>query len=283
MISQHRIHASGGVTLAAEEAGDPAHTSVVFLHGGGQTRHAWRKASTQLTAAGYHTLAYDARGHGDSDWAPDKSYTLDDFVADLHAVLDTLSGRPVLVGASLGGVTSLAAVGEGGGDRTSALVLVDVVPRAEPAGVQHIRDFMTGNPEGFAGLHEAADAVARYNPHRPRPRDPSGLMKNLRRGADGRLYWHWDPAFVSGDMRMEPMAMADRLEAAARQVRIPTLLVRGADSDVVSAEGAERFRALIPGAETVDVPGAGHMVAGDRNNVFNDAILDFLARRRPAG
>ncbi|MFC5697460.1 alpha/beta fold hydrolase [Pseudomonas sp. GCM10022186] len=267
---------SRGVSLAADVAGGAGQDSVILLHGGGQTRHSWGKAAADLAGAGYHVISLDLRGHGDSDWAPDADYTLEAFVGDLHAVIATLDSPPVIIGASLGGATALVTVGEAEAGLVRALVLVDVVPRMSSVGVEQIRNFMQGNMDGFASVEEAAEAVARYLPNRPRPSSSEGLLKNLREGRDGRLYWHWDPAFQVGERRIDSSMMTRRMEAAARQVQVPTLLVRGKQSDVVSHEGASQLLELIPHARCVDVEGAGHMVAGDRNDIFNSAILAFL-------
>jgi non-heme chloroperoxidase len=275
----------GKVQLAVDVGGDPAAQGVILLHGGGQTRHSWGKAARDLLAAGYHVLSVDLRGHGESQWAPDGDYSLDAFAGDLRAIAGTLQRPPALVGASLGGATSLVVAGEsadsgkaGNESFASALVLVDVVPRMEKQGMQRIRDFMTGNPDGFASLDEVAEAVSAYNPTRPRPASNDGLMKNLRRGDNGRLYWHWDPAFQARRADRGSGSMFDRMDAAARRVRIPTLLVRGKASEVVSAAGAAHLHGLIPHADTVDVEGAGHMVAGDKNDAFNSAVIGFLDR-----
>jgi non-heme chloroperoxidase len=268
----------GGLRLAADADGDPAGPPVILMHGGGQTRHSWGKAARELAAAGYHVLSLDLRGHGDSGWSPTGDYSMDAFVGDLRAVAATLHAAPALVGASLGGATSLIAVGEGPASFASALVLVDVVPRMEKQGVARIRNFMGANPDGFASLEEAADAVAAYMPGRPRPASNEGLMKNLRRGPDDRLYWHWDPAFQADRRDRGSAALFERMDAAAQHIRIPTLLVRGKASEVVSEAGARHLHALIPHAQAVDVEGAGHMVAGDKNDAFNSAVLGFLDR-----
>jgi pimeloyl-ACP methyl ester carboxylesterase len=160
-------------------------------------------------------------------------------------------------------------------------VLVDVVPRIDPDGGKKIGDFMRARPDGFATLEEAADAVSAYNPHRPRPKDVSGLMKNLRVRDDGRLHWHWDPRFVQNEKRVEPPQFAEILLDAADRVRIPSLLVRGMQSDIVSEAGVEEFRRHLPALEVYDVIGAGHMVAGDRNDAFNDGVIGFLQRHLP--
>ena len=122
----------------------------------------------------------DLRGHGDSGWCAGRDYSLDAFRDDLRSVLTTEPRPAALVGASLGGVAALAVAGEGPRESVSALVLVDITHSLPADGASRIQHFMGANPDGFASVDEAADAVAAYLPHRPRPKDPSGLMKNLR-------------------------------------------------------------------------------------------------------
>lgn len=273
-MRQIQYDVGNGIHLAADIGGDSSSPTVLLLHGGGQTRHSWKNAAERLVTAGYQAVSLDLRGHGESAWSTDQDYRLDVFVEDLRAVLDTLEQPATLVGASLGGLTSLLAIGEAG-LAASGLVLVDVVPRIEAKGAAQIRSFMQSAPEGFANLEEAADAVAAYLPHRPRPTDLSGLQRNLRMNEHGRWRWHYDPAISTPDNR--PSAQrAERLESAAANVRVPTLLIRGSASQVVSEEGARQLLTLIPHAQFVCVSGADHMVAGDANDAFNDALLEFL-------
>jgi len=270
---------TGGVKIAGDVWGDPKGPLVVLQHGGGQTRHAWKGAGEHLGKAGYHAVAFDARGHGDSDWAPDGLYSQDAMVEDLKCVIAALGNRrPVLVGASMGGGTSLTAVGEDHVDAT-ALVLVDIGPRIEPEGVGKIAAFMNQKPEGFDSLQEVADAIANYQPQRSRPRNLDGLAKNVRLGADGKYHWHWDPQFRAG--RFDLAKRQARLEACARALTLPTLLVRGGLSDVLTEEGAQEFLKLTPHAEYVSVANAAHMVAGDRNDVFGTSVIAFLQRAVP--
>jgi pimeloyl-ACP methyl ester carboxylesterase len=280
-----RIQVAPDISLAADSYGDPADPPVVLLHGGGQTRHSWANSARLLGDAGWYALTVDLRGHGDSDWSPDGDYQFQRFADDVRAIAISLPAKPALVGASLGGMASLLAVGESDDEIASALVLVDIAPRVELAGVARIRSFMRQGLDGFPDLESAADAIASYNPHRPRPKDLSGLTKNLRLKEDGRWYWHWDPRFMALQEPDEPgldglpsarMVQAERLEEAARHLKLPTLLVRGGSSDLLSEEGAAAMRALVPHAKQVDVAGAGHMVAGDRNDRFNAAVVDFL-------
>jgi pimeloyl-ACP methyl ester carboxylesterase len=265
--------------LRGDSYGDPSHAPVVLLHGGGQTRHAWEGTARELALAGWNAVTIDLRGHGESDWSEGGDYRHDDFAADTTAISRSFETPPVLVGASLGGISSLLALGESADKPVaSALVLVDIATKMELTGAARIIEFMKAKPDGFESLEEVADAVARYNPHRPRPRDLSGLNKNLRRGDDGRYRWHWDPQFLEGPKNPTDGGNFDpeTLVSAARSLTLPTLLVRGKMSDLLSEEGAQEFLALVPHAKFVDVSGAGHMVAGDRNDVFAAAVVSFL-------
>jgi pimeloyl-ACP methyl ester carboxylesterase len=272
------IPATDGVHVAADIYGDSG-PLVILQHGGGQTRHAWKSAGQMLADAGYQAVSLDARGHGDSEWAPNGDYSNDVLVDDLVAVTEHFGQKPILVGASMGGGTSLTAVGEGRVDAT-ALVLVDTAPRIEISGVRKIRDFMGQAPDGFSSLDEVAEAIANYQPHRKRPRTLDGLAKNVRLWPDGRYRWHWDPEFMQ-----RKRSIADRIprqEEAARNVRCPSLLVRGGLSDVLSEEGANAYIELVPHSEYANVGDAAHMVAGDRNDIFVTAVLTFLSNVAPA-
>lgn len=281
----------GGISLVADVCGDANEPAVVLLHGGGQTRHSWREAAQALALAGRYVVSLDLRGHGESDWAPDGDYSLGAFSLDLREVLRQLpragvtsepDALPALVGASLGGLTSLVAVGEANEPIARALVLVDVTPQMDPDGIDRIKAFLQSAPQGFPDLEAAADAVSQYLPHRPRPRDTSGLSRNLRL-RDGRYFWHWDPAFLDAEKRLSPQHQLERLQAATLRVKIPTLQVRGTLSEVVNEEAVKRFHSLMPHAEVLEVAGAGHMVPGDQNDAFNSAVISFLERvaRRP--
>ena len=273
--TQIQLRGRDGIRLAADEAGPADARPVVLLHGGGQTRHSWGSTLEDLAERGWHAVSVDHRGHGDSEWAADGDYTLDAFAEDVAAIARSFDQPPALVGASLGGVAALAA------SIASALVLVDVAPTIEAAGTARIRQFMMSHFEhGFGSLDEVADAISAYNPHRPRPSDLSGLRKNLRQREDGRWAWHWDPRFITppggSPDETRGIVQPDRLKAAARALTVPTLLVRGKVSDLLSEEGARELLELVPHADFADVGGAGHMVAGDRNDLFNAAVIDFL-------
>jgi len=269
------------LTLVADEWNRGAESAasrptVLMLHGGGQNRFSWKKTGQVLAEQGLHVVALDSRGHGDSDRAPKANYSIDALCADTLEVLDQI-GRPVaLIGASMGGMTGMLVADAAGPQRVTQLVLVDVVPRYEKSGSARIRDFMFSHVHGFESLEDAADAVAEYLPHRTKPRSPDGLKKNLRL-RDGRWYWHWDPAFLSAPDD-DPFIRVERLEQAVMNVTIPILLIRGKLSDVVSTEGVKDFLDMVPGAEFVELSHAGHTAAGDDNDAFSEAVVQFVSR-----
>ncbi len=277
----------GGLCLAADVA-RPAHDgatrgAVIFAHGGGQTRHSWASAARRLAERGWATVSLDLRGHGDSGWDPDGDYATERYAEDLIDVAAVLPGRPALIGASLGGVAGMTVEAVLAPGTFSSLTLVDIVPRADPEGVAKIMGFMGARlEEGFHSLEEAADSIAAYLPHRPRPKDLSGLRKNLRLGADGRYRWHWDPRFVSGVRRERPANHGEDLAARCRDITVPVHLIRGRMSELVSLEAAQAFVANLRDGVLTDVAGAGHMVAGDRNDVFFEAVSAFLESPRIA-
>lgn len=282
MMQQQFFKGADGVRLAADVGGEERAPPVVLTHGAGQTRYSWKSTAQSLIEAGYHVVSLDMRGHGESGWAPDGVYSMEGFIGDLRAVLDVLPAPPAIIGASMGGLTALSAIGSRQAV-ARALVLVDITPKMNPEGALKIRTFMRAAPEGFASVEEAADSVAAYMPQRARPRNIDGLRRNLREDENGRLHWHWDPAFMApSDPQNLHQDIERQFSEAARQIDIPTLLVRGSRSEVVDDASVAHFRNLIPHAEFVDVKGAGHMVAGDSNATFNTAIVDFLARNFPA-
>lgn len=270
-----------GNSIAGDSWGTPGSPVVMLLHGGGQTRHAWKGTGQILGKEGYHAVAIDARGHGDSDWSPDGLYSQDVMTLDLLSVLKQLNcTTPVLVGASMGGITSLLLSGESQKSdilqdfSPKGLVLVDIAPKTEPAGVTRIGKFMTHKPEGFDTLEEVAEWISAYQPHRKKSSDLKGLAKNLRINSEGKYCWHWDPRFMT--MRKDIHNREERLNGCSKALSIPTLLVRGGLSDILSEEGANHFLQLCTHAQYVNITDAAHMIAGDRNDIFGKSVLEFL-------
>jgi pimeloyl-ACP methyl ester carboxylesterase len=273
-----------GVRLSIEQFGDASAPPLVFAHGFGQTRHAWEDSAIALAESGWHCVTVDARGHGGSGRLDDGRYDFTQFIDDLVAVARASAQHgdvaPVLVGASMGGLVGLCAQALHP-DLFRALVLVDITPRWESAGVARILAFMRAHPQGFATFDEAADAIASYLPHRAeRYRGDKNRSAQLRKllvaGEDGRLRWHWDPRLldlVEGESDRWQGPLFD----AARAITVPTLLVSGGRSDVVSDNTINEFLELVPHARHARIDDATHMVAGDANTAFARAVGEFIA------
>jgi pimeloyl-ACP methyl ester carboxylesterase len=219
----------------------------------------------------------DMRGHGDSAWAPSPpAYNMDHLIRDSRAIVSAIGERPVALGASVGGMSALLSEGEMPG-QYRAMVLVDIAPRLEKEGVDKISAFMRTGVEGFPDLGAAGEAIARYSTHRRRASNLDGLKKNLRLRDDGRWYWHWDPQFIAAEAREPDRGISEeRARRACGHVRVPILLVRGGQSDIVSEGGARELLELVPTARTLDIAHAGHMVVGDDNDVFAGEVESFL-------
>ena len=290
-----------GRWLVGDMFGSGANPPVIMLHGGGQTRHSWGQFGPALARAGFCAIALDQKGHGDSAWDLDKEddrrYTPFSYSLELDHFLQASKlgdRRPILVGASLGGLASLGSAFSQRGE-IGALVLVDIVMKMAPKGVHRVLGFMKESAaQGFASPEDAMLSVAKYNPDRAsgsKQKDSSseGLMKNLRHSpVTGRYYWHWDPEFV--DLALpkhesapveEGLVVAEMVyDECAKHIRgYPVLLVRGKQTDIVSMEGVLSLQEKIPHAKFVDIDDAGHMIAGDKNDVFSTAVLVFATSK----
>lgn len=273
------------ITIAADVYGNPKNKPILLLHGGGQTRHSWKKTGRRLAQNGWYVIATDARGHGDSSWSKEKKYSFDFLTDDVISIVQSLDQKPVLIGASMGGLTSIMAL-DRHPDLAEALILVDVSPKLEKKGVDRIFEFMSAQPDGYESLEAVQAAIIAYLPQRKNA--PSGkgniagLQKNLRKLPNGNWGWHWDPSMLEVWMNLsnhrDPSEMSDFLNSVLYNLKIPALLVRGGMSDVVSEEIVKELLASAPNLAYVDVKNAGHMVAGDSNDIFTDALLDFLNR-----
>jgi pimeloyl-ACP methyl ester carboxylesterase len=279
-IETNTFPSHDGLPLAVEVRGQGAPT-VLFAHGFGQTRGAWNATAEGLAARGCRCVSFDSRGHGESGRVVGGDYHIEQFAGDLRALALAQREPPILVGASMGGLLGLVLAGETQPAPFRALVLVDITPRWEAAGIERILAFMQAHPDGFADYAEAAEQIAAYLPHRERKREDQ-LRPLLREGPDGRLRWHWDPALLGGVVR-ESERYQPRLLAAAARVEVPVLLLSGERSDVVSRDTVAEFLKLVPHARHVEVPGATHMLAGDANDTFTRQIGAFIDDVFPGG
>ncbi len=263
------------LSLAVQTRNPSGDRDLLFAHGFGQTRGAWNGASTTLAEAGCRCVTFDARGHGESDWLADGDYHMDQFGDDMLRLAKAQPQPPILVGASMGGLLGMVVAGEIRPNPFRALVLVDITPRWETAGVERILSFMQAHPNGFADYAEAAEQIAAYLPHRRERKSEEQLRPLLRQGDDGRLRWHWDPALLAGVVH-ESERYQPRLQAAAAHIDIPVLLLSGARSDVVSRATVDEFLKLVPHAQHVELADATHMVAGDANDAFTREVIRFV-------
>lgn len=279
-----RFTTTDSVEIVASTYGETAGQAILLLHGAGQTRHSWESTALTLADCGYYAITVDTRGHGGSSWSASGDYSIETLISDLLLIIVALekngAALPVVIGASLGGITALLAQGESTKALFKALVLVDITPRIDPQGVARILSFMTEFSEGFETLEHASAAVAAYQPHRKQARvkGNSGLLKNLRLAADGRYYWHWDPRLMAHVSHFG-QEIVDRQNQAAGELKLPVLLVHGKLSEIVSRETADEFLRLVPQAHYIDVADAAHMVASDDNDVFAGAVLKFLTEQ----
>ena len=277
-----KFKVSSGLNIAASSWGLESDPLVVLLHGGGQTRHAWGETGEKLSKSGFHVLALDLRGHGDSDWHPDGEYCVDNYKKDIVSILRELKKPAAFLGASLGGMTSLSIAGDQElKELCWALVMVDIGLYPNLEGSQEIVDFMHSGSDGFESVEAAAKSVSNYLPHRKRPRDTRGLEKNLRLKDDGRYYCHWDPRFLDSRPKDMPEDYKERQKDFAEGVEIPTLLVKGAMSNILSETEVNDFLEAISHSEFVEIKDAAHMVAGDRNDIFAAAAIEFLVNHSP--
>ena len=267
----------GGLKIAADVWGSDNKKLVILLHGGGQTRHAWGETGKKLAEAGYHSVALDLRGHGDSEWHSDADYTIKAYKEDLVSIIKEINKPASLIGASLGGMASLLLAGdEVNSNLCTSLIMVDIGIYPDPAGSDRIVSFMLSGEAGFESLEDVAKSISDYLPHRQKPKDLQGLKKNLRLKEDGKYYWHWDPRFIRRRPGSKDKGNFDLQLKAAEKVVVPTLLIRGALSDVVTMEDVEYFLSVIGHAKFVEIEKAAHMIAGDRNDVFAEEAIKFL-------
>ena len=247
---------------------------ILFLHGGALTAHTWDLCCLALRDE-FHCMALDQRGHGDSDWAPDANYSIAAQRDDVKGVADGLGlDGFVLVGMSMGAINALAYATHYP-ETLSALVLIDAGPNVRRPGSSRIRDFVNGGAEP-ATLEAIIERALAFNPRR----DPlilrRSLMHNLRQQPDGNWTWKYDRQRfqrMGGEQHVaERRGLADGLT----KITCPTLVVRGAESDVFHDEDAERLATGLPDGRWVKIPKAGHTVQGDNPKDLVATLREFL-------
>ncbi|MBU3004634.1 alpha/beta fold hydrolase [Paraglaciecola arctica] len=242
-MSKIEFEGFGGVTLRGDTYGDKEHPGVLLLPGAMQTRQVWKQAAKELANAGRYVVTIDLRGHGDSDKAADGNYGIDTFINDLVAVLSQFSSRPTIVGSNLGGWAAITAIGEADNQLATGLVLTNPPGPIQPHNIQYLTDAINLNSSEFRNNKDV---------------DPNVMQ-----------------------LVFDLKSFEKRLRSAAATISIPTLIVRGADSEISSKDSAKEFSDMIRDAEVSEIHGAGHYVAFDKADEFNATLLEFLERRLP--
>lgn len=262
--------------LHYQEWGSPEAPAILMVHGFGVSGHMFDEFAERMQDR-YHLIAIDQRGHGDSDWAPDGDYSRDAFVADLEGFRAALGlDRFVLVGHSMGGLNSVSYT-NAYPQHVRALVLVDVGPEAAKEGVENIVRFTRGPDE--LEFDEFVEMAHRFNQRRSIENIRERMRHRLKPSESGKWTWKFDKRFRQQDsgIRIGSELTNDQSWQLFRDIRVPTLLIRGAESDVLSQEIAERVTREMARARLVVVPAAGHSVPGDNPDDFTAAVREFIA------
>jgi esterase len=246
---------------------------LLFLHGGGLNAHTWDVVAVMLRDR-YRCIALDQRGHGDSEWSPAIDYGVETQVKDVEGFINLLGlENPVLIGQSMGGLNAIAyAIGHS--ERLKGLVAVDVGPEINPAGTERIREF-SSTPE-LDSLEAFLERAVKFNPHRDREVLRRSLFYNLRRLPDGKWALKHDQRRASDANYRANVEQRERLAREVAKITCPTLIVRGARSDILTDEGADKFARSLPRAKWVRVEDSGHNVQGDNPRGLLDVMRPFL-------
>ena len=259
-----------------EHGADRGRAPMLCFHGITQTAHSWDEVAAPL-AADRRVLCFDQRGHGDSDWAADAMYTRQEMATDIAALASALALPPaVVVGMSMGGINSMT-FAAGHPERVAALVVVDVSPEVKREGVDSIRRFVQA-ADVLESFEAFVDRAHTFNPRRSRANIESRLRHNLKQLADGRWTWKYDPQLRSPQRPLGSGLTANLWDDVAA-IRCPTLILRGAESDILAPEAAAKLQQAIAGSELVEIPKAGHSVMGDNPGAFVAAVEEFLSKR----
>ncbi len=253
--------------------GDSGKQPVLFLHGGGLTAHTWDVVCLALRDS-YRCVALDQRGHGDSDWSETGDYSVQAYREDLESFVGHLGlHNPVLVGQSLGGRNAISYTGRHSAD-VKALVAVDIGPDFRREGAHKIRDFMA-MPAELDSVERFVERAMAFNPMRDERLLRRSLMHNLKQLPNGKWTWKYDRRFPRG-AEEDVARSTEALWQDARQINCPTLVARGAHSEVFTDTDAERFATSLPKARWVRVENAGHTIQGDNPKGFLEATQAFF-------
>lgn len=263
---------ANGMRLHYLDWGNPEQPHMLLLHSGAQSAHSWDFFSLAMRDH-FHIVALDQRGHGDSDWSDAGDYDTSFHVADIHAFTDAIGyDRFTLMGLSMGGRNAYSFAAEHP-EKVERLIVVDVGPDVKAEGQAYIREFLEGT-ETFESFDWLVERVKRFNPRRPENQIRGSLLNNLKQLDDGT--WTWKHDRRRGIRRDRGGEMNEAAWAALAAVQAPTLVVRGAESYILSEQTANKMLATVPNSQLVEVPNAGHLVQGDNPVGFEKVVRAFL-------
>jgi pimeloyl-ACP methyl ester carboxylesterase len=264
---------ANGLSFHYVEWGDAKAEPLLCLHGITQTAHSWDEVADAL-ASDYRVICLDQRGHGDSDWAPNGEYNRQAMAGDVDAVSDALGlSKFLLCGMSMGGINSITFTAAHPA-KVRALVIVDVSPEVKVEGVQNIRSFIQASDE-LPTFEAFVERAHQFNPRRSLDNIRSRLSHNLKQLPNGNWTWKYDKALRSGERGFQASGLLTLWDDVAK-IRCPTLIVKGAESDILSGESATEMQTAIPGSALAVIPGAGHSVMGDNPEAFVREVRPFL-------
>ena len=263
-----------GLTLHYLDWGPADAPPVVLLHGVTGHARVWDHLAERLLP-GRRVLALDQRGHGDSDPAPDDDYRVGTMADDVAAFAGSLRlERFALVGHSMGGRIAIKYAADHAA-RLDRLVIVDIGPDINLAGLRRVRDMMAKSPERIESEEWAVEYIRRANPLQNVDMLRERVRHGLKRLPDGELTWKYAKGLR--DLMREGRGDAVDLWEPLPRIPCPTLIVRGAASDILAPDVAKTMVERLPDGRLVEIEGAGHTVPADRPDELVRQIRAFLS------
>ncbi len=251
--------------------GDSALT-LIILHGLGYNARSWDPIARAFDAQ-YRVLALDQRGHGESDWAED--YSSVRFLEDASAFISEIGlKRFSFLAHSLGARVAYAFTAAHP-EMVERLVIVDMGPEIMNPGARRISAILRAR-DSFESLEDAYRFARSENPRPPEAEQRERMRARLKQHEDGRWVWQHDPALRSPTRPM-PQPDPDQQWAMLAKISCPTLIVRGAASDVFSRDTAEKMVRVMPNARWIEIPNAGHSPQFDNPGEFLKAVPRSLS------
>ncbi len=277
--SRDEMIAANGLQFSYLDWGDVrTRDAMIMLHGFAETKLVWQAVAPELSRE-YRVIAYDQRGHGRSERAADNDYSRASQVEDLGGLIAGLGLRTVvLVGHAMGGANAICYAAEHP-DTVTSMVIVETAPEVLRTGMETLRRLVTGN-EQFATVEEATDAYRQHYPYATGEQLERRVQSTIAVAEDGSYGWDFDRAFR--DPRMRPpdpdpgQRRLNDLWDCVDRVQCPVMIVRGAESDMLSPEAVHRLQRRIVGSRVSLIEGAGHAVPTDQPAELALNIREFL-------